>query len=342
MLEAPGAALPRVAAALSGRDDGGGTAGARLARAPAGDAETAPSGLRDALLLRGAADRLRPETARALYGGLRTASVSRLESFAACPFAHFLRLRPQAGDRRALRAHPPRRGRVLPRRRARLSGRGDGRTATSTPTAPDARMERVAETLLAPLREGPLGQSARTRAEERRLKNVARTAARLLTEQLCRHAVPPRGAGGALRPRRRRAPVCAWARAENVRALRLHRPRGPLGGGKALRARCSTTSAARRPFDLAEAYAGLQLQLLVYLAAAAKRRGALAAGAFYFRMDEGYVLTPETDPAAVAEASAQGAAHGRADGGRRGRLRGQFRRAQALLQGRARPLRARG
>ena len=49
------------------------------------------------------------------------------------------------------------------------------------------------------------------------------------------------------------------------------------------------------------AYAGLQLQLLIYLAAAAKKRGALAAGAFYFRMDEGYILTPETDPAAVAE-----------------------------------------
>ena len=56
-----------------------------------------------------------------------------------------------------------------------------------------------------------------------------------------------------------------------------------------------------KPFSLAEAYAGLQLQLLIYLAAAAKKRGALAAGAFYFRMDEGYILTPETDPAAVAE-----------------------------------------
>ena len=56
-----------------------------------------------------------------------------------------------------------------------------------------------------------------------------------------------------------------------------------------------------KPFSLAEAWAGLQLQLLVYLAAAAKRRGALAAGAFYFRMDEGFILTPETEPAAVAE-----------------------------------------
>ena len=55
-----------------------------------------------------------------------------------------------------------------------------------------------------------------------------------------------------------------------------------------------------KPFSLAEAWAGLQLQLLVYLAAAAKKRGALGAGAFYFRMDDGYVLTQQTDPQAVA------------------------------------------
>ena len=257
------------------------------------------SGLREALALRGAVDRLRPETARALYGGLRTASVSRLESFAACPFAHFLRygIKPEIIEPYAL---TPRDEGVFFHAAVRgLLGEAmaDG---DFDPDRADARMERVAETLLAPLREGPLGQSARTRAEEKRLKGVARTAARLLAEQLCRFALPPRGAGGALRPgRRRRLP--ARGRGRDC-ALYGSIDRVDLWEGERPYARVLDYKRGSQPFSLAEACAGLQLQLLIYLAAAAKKRGALAAGAFYFRMGEGYILTPETDPAAVAEA----------------------------------------
>src|SRR5699024_8077624 len=89
MLEAPFAALPRVAAALSGEMTAAQQrALTALARLP--ETRKYLSGLREALALRAAVDRLRPETARALYGALRTASVSPLESFAACPSPPFL------------------------------------------------------------------------------------------------------------------------------------------------------------------------------------------------------------------------------------------------------------
>ena len=297
MLEAPGAALPRVAAALSGEMTAAEQrALASLARLP--ETRGQLLGLRDALLLRGAADRLRPETARALYGGLRTASVSRLESFAACPFAHFLRygLTPEIVEPYAL---TPRDEGVF--FHAAVRGFLDEAMADGDfdPERADARMERVAETLLAPLREGPLGQSARTRAEERRLKNVARTAARLLTEQLADTQFRPVGLEVRFGPDDGSA--CLRVGAGKTCALYGSIDRVDLWEGEKPYVRVLDYKRGSRPFDLAEAYAGLQLQLLVYLAAAAKRRGALAAGAFYFRMDEGYVLTPETDPAAVAE-----------------------------------------
>ena len=297
MLEAPRAALPRVAAALSGEMTAAERAAlSALARLPGTRASL--EGLREALALRGAADRLRPETARALYGGLRTASVSRLESFAACPFAHFLRygLKPEIIEPYAL---TPRDEGVFFHAAVRGFLREAMEDGDFDPERAEARMERVAETLLAPLREGPLGQSARTRAEEKRLKGVARTAARLLTEQLGDTQFRPVDLELSFGPED--GDACLRVGAGETCALYGSIDRIDLWAGEKPYVRVLDYKRGSKPFSLAEAWAGLQLQLLVYLAAAAKRRGALAAGAFYFRMDEGFILTPETEPAAVAE-----------------------------------------
>ena len=297
MLEAPRAALPRVAAALSGEMTAAERAAlSALARLP--ETRASLEGLREALALRGAADRLWPETARALYGGLRTASVSRLESFAACPFAHFLRygLKPEIIEPYAL---TPRDEGVFFHAAVRGFLREAMEDGDFDPERAEARMERVAETLLAPLREGPLGQSARTRAEEKRLKGVARTAARLLTEQLGDTQFRPVDLELSFGPEDGDACLCVGA--GETCALYGSIDRIDLWAGEKPYVRVLDYKRGSKPFSLAEAWAGLQLQLLVYLAAAAKRRGALAAGAFYFRMDEGFILTPETEPAAVAE-----------------------------------------
>lgn len=298
MLEAPFAALPRVAAALSGEMTAAQQrALTALARLP--ETRKYLSGLREALALRAAVDRLRPETARALYGGLRTASVSRLESFAACPFTHFLNygIKPEIIEPYAL---TPRDEGVFFHAAVRglLGEMMDG--GDYDPDRACARMERVAETLLAPLREGPLGQSARTRAEEKRLKGVARTAARLLAEQLCDSRFRPVGLEVRFGPDD--GDACLRVGAGRDCALYGSIDRVDLWEGERPYARVLDYKRGSQPFSLAEAWAGLQLQLLIYLAAAAKKRGALAAGAFYFRLGEGYILTPETDPMAVAEA----------------------------------------
>ena len=298
MLEAPDAALPRVAAALSGAMTGAEwRALVSLAHLPG--ARKQLDGLREALALRGAVDRLQPGTARALYGGLRTASISRLESFAACPFKHFLSygLKPEIIEPYAL---TPRDEGVF--FHAAVRGLLGGLMADGDfdPDRASARMEQVAETLLAPMREGALGQSARTRAEERRLKGVARTAARLLAEQLCDSQFRPVGLEVRFGP----DDGDACLRVGTGRDCTLYGSidRVDLWEGDKPYVRVLDYKRGTQPFSLVEAWAGLQLQLLVYLAAAAKKRGALAAGAFYFRLGEGYILTPETDPGAVAEA----------------------------------------
>ena len=297
LLEAPEAALPRVAAALSGEM---GEAEKRALFALARQENMRPrlSALRDALDMRSAAQRLRPETAQALYGGLRTASVSRLEAFAACPFAHFMRygLKPEIIEPYALTTrdegvffHAAIRG--------FLSEMMDG--GTPDPERAEASMERVADALLIPLRDGPLGQSALSLAGERRLRGVAKTAARLLAEQLTDSDFRPVGLEVRFGPDDGDATLRVGA--DGRCALYGSIDRVDLWEADSPYVRVMDYKRGSKPFSLAEAWAGLQLQLLVYLAAAAKKRGALPAGAFYFRMDEGYILTPETDPQAVAE-----------------------------------------
>lgn len=296
LLEAPRAALERVAASLSG---GAAPAEREALRALAILPETHEKlqRLLGALDLRAAADRLQPQTARKIYGGLRAASVSRLETFAACPFSHFMRygLKPEIVEPYAL---TPRDEGVFFHDAVRgfLGEVMDG--GDLDPERAAARMERVAETLLAPLREGPLGQTALSRAEERRLKGVARTAARLIVDQLADSHFRP--VGLEVRFGEDDADACLRVGTGGDCALygAIDRVDEWSDEGGAF-VRVMDYKRGSKPFNLVEACAGLQLQLLVYLAAAARMRGARPAGAFYFRMDEGYVLTPETSPEAV-------------------------------------------
>lgn len=298
MLEPPGAAVARVAAAL-----GGGALSRREAnvlRALSGLKNARPQllGLRAALDLRAAADRITPDAARRLYGALNRASVSRLELFAACPFAHFMRygLRPELLEPYAL---SPRDEGVFFHDALRGLLAQIIRGENLDPESAAGRMDEVAQTLLKALRTGPLGQSAVSLAEERRLRGVARTAATLLVEQLRDSCFRPVG-------------LELRFGQDGEEALRVGKQGDCTLYGAIDRVdewqdastryvRVIDYKRGNRPFDPDAAWNGLQLQLLVYLAAAAKARSGRPAGAFYFRMDEGYVFTSGTDPAAVDE-----------------------------------------
>ena len=299
LYEAPDAALSRLSAALCEELSPAQERALRsLAASPEHRARL--EALEGALASRGAADRLRPETARRLFDGLTQASVSRLEAFAACPFSHFMRyaIRPEIIQPYALTPrdegtffHAAVRGFL-----SDVMQRGELDSERAA-----ARMDQVSETLLAPLREGPLGQSALSRAEERRLRDVARTSARLIVEQLADSHFEPVGLEVRFGPEDGDATL----RVGEGRDCALYGSIDRIDEwreGEARFVRVLDYKRGSRPFSMAEAWAGLQLQLLVYLAAAAKKRGALAAGAFYFRMSDGYLLCEDTRPEAVEAA----------------------------------------
>ncbi len=344
---APDAAVTHIARALTGGGNSGKTA------APGGSAGTgspddadvsalaALSALPDAhdalLRLQGAMDRRRAAdslsraTAERLYGVIRRASISRLERFAACPFAHYVQygLEPEVvepykltardeGDfyHDAVRAFLAAHGRTLPEMTA-----GEA----------EAAMGALADRLLDELALGPLGESAVSRADRRRLRATACTAAGTLREHLSGSSFAPgavevrfgqddgdarlilesRDGDCILEGRIDRldiAPAIEDEDEEEDLAAAAEggesAPDGEIPPQKTASpyVRVIDYKRGNRAPDPTELFGGLQLQLPVYLGAAMRSAGAESAGAYYFRVDEGLVTTQSSDEKEVEAA----------------------------------------
>ncbi|MBQ3424693.1 MAG: PD-(D/E)XK nuclease family protein [Clostridia bacterium] len=245
------------------------------------------------------AEALSPAVAARLYGDLRTQSISRLETFAWCPFAYFARygLRPERIDPWALT--PRDEGSFLHEAvRAFLSQSASDLNDLAEAAARD-RMDAIAERLLDAMAEsGPLGDSALAQAERRRLKATAGACAAVLAEHMRGSRFSPAALESDFGPE------------DGARRIALSGPEG----GCTLEGRIDRVDAweeggylrvidykrGGRPLALDEVYHGLSLQLPVYLAASVKRHGAGSAGVYYFPLEEGILSTQSTDPAEVA------------------------------------------
>lgn len=243
-------------------------------------------------------EQLSPDTAKKLYGEISSASVTRLELFARCPFAHFMRyaLSPERVEPYALTVRDEG-GFYHDAVRSFLSaGMADAQNMDIE--VADRRMDEICDVLLDGLERESLLDSAVSRAEKRRLRATARAAAEALVGQL---------AGSEF------APVeleLEFGRADSA-AIRLN----TQGGECVLEGRVDRIDRWESPDEdflrvidykrgntalrLCEAYYGLQLQLIVYLAAAMRRRGGEGAGVYYFRIDEGIVKDQSTDPTVI-------------------------------------------
>ena len=252
----------------------------------------------DALRYGEAAESLKPDTAKKLYGDIQRQSITRLERFARCPFAYFTQygLKPE---------------RIEP---YRLSAKDEGSFFHDAVhefllqsmddlnriefDEAQARMDVIADHLLDDMAaRGPLGDSAVAMAERRRLKSTARVCAGVLTEHMRGSRFSPaaletdfgREDGPATLIVNASTGRCAlegridrvdeWVQGDYLRVIDYKR------GGKAL--------------QLDEVFHGLSLQLPVYLAAAMKKRGKRSAGVFYFNLDEGIVSCQSTFPGDV-------------------------------------------
>ena len=259
---------------------------------------TAFGQVRSALDRRSAADRISPAVARAIYGELKRQSISRLESFAQCPFAYFTQygLRPERIEPFQLSVQDE--GTFFHEAvHAFLLKSMDDLSSLEIPEA-EARMDAIADGLLDQLAEhGPLGDSATSLAERRRLKATARTCAGVLAEHMrgSRFAVSALETAFGREDGAARLVVDASSGA-CVLEGRIDRIDRWLEGGYL---RVIDYKRGGRPLNLDAVYHGLSLQLPVYLAAAMKRLGALSAGVYYFSLDEGIVSIQSTDPYAV-------------------------------------------
>jgi len=318
---APRAAASHAARALSGLSGGepahrwdtaalvglGRIAGSTDGAPPAQEPSAAPE-VREALRQIGAAldrdgsaDALDPGTARALYGSLRRQSISRLELYAQCPFAYFTRygLRPERLEPYQL--NPRDEGQFFHDavHEFLLASMEDLNTLDADEAG--RRMDAIADRLLDALaQDGPLGESAVSLAERRRLKATARTCAAVLAAHMAGSRFSPAAletdfgtedgparltvsaAGGDCTLEGRIDRIDEWAEGGFLRVIDYKR------GGKSL--------------ALDEVYHGLSLQLPVYLAAALRRRREQSAGVYYFNLDEGILTTQSTDPAEVEAA----------------------------------------
>lgn len=244
-------------------------------------------------------EQLRTDTAKKLYGALSSASVTRLELFGRCPFAHFMRyaLAPQRTEPYRLTVRDEG-GFFHDAVRSFLAGSmGDiGRIDAETA---DRRMDEISDILLDGMAGAELFDTAVSRAEKRRLRATARAAAEALVGQLSGSEFAPvelelefgREDGAALRLRTQGAPCALEGRVDRIDEWEA--PSEDF-------LRVIDYKRGNTELRLCEAYYGLQLQLIVYLAAAMRRRGAAGAGVYYFKIDEGIVSDQSTDPDAIA------------------------------------------
>ena len=243
-------------------------------------------------------EQLRPETAKRIYGALSEVSVTRLEAFGRCPFQHFMRyaLAPEKVEPFELTVrdegsffHDAVRG-FLEETRADI--------ARMAPQDAQAVMDEVSDILLERMEAGEKFDSAVRLAERRRLKATARSAAEALVRQLAGSKFTPvelelsfgKGDGAALSLRTAEGPCALEGRIDRVDEY-VAPPEGFL--------RVIDYKRGNTELRLCEAYYGLQLQLITYLAAAMNRRGEEGAGVYYFKIDEGIVPDQSVDAAEI-------------------------------------------
>ena len=289
MLIAPDAALEAMSVQLSAAADGREALGERYAQAYAALARSSQG--REKLLAvtrqlgEEAEKQLDRSQARALYGR-PVMSVSRLETFAQCPYRHFVRygLSPQQElkpgvDRAELGTLYHEAAECFTRAITKLP---------EFPHVDEETCRRIMDEAAAPLieqwRRSPLGESERGAAIARRIRKTAHRAATSIARQFATSQFAPMcfemvfGRDGA-------APIILQLADGSHVYLQGRIDRIDVLDGETKHIRVIDYKSGVKKFDPTMAYYGIQLQLLIYLAAAMENTpGTQPAGFFYCRI----------------------------------------------------------
>ena len=294
MLCAKAPALEALAVELSEVADGRRTLGEKYALTAAALAAD-DAGERELLgVTRGlgnpAEKKLQGSLARALYGR-PVSSVSRLETFAQCPYKHFVRygLVPKREQQPGVDAAEL--GTLYHEAAERFTN-----AVTALPDFPDVSAEtcdRLMDEAVSPLidawRESPMGESRRGEAVAKRIRRTAKRTARNIVSQYADSSFRPMQMEFAFGQNGLSPIVLELSDGSFVYLQgRIDRVDVMTDGGL----RIIDYKSGSHRFDPTLVYWGLQLQLLLYLAAAVSRvPGAHATGFFYCRIADPTIKT---------------------------------------------------
>ena len=292
---APEAAAIGAAVELSGGSlsESGRAAIGALARSKEG--ENALNGLQTALSQTIGSEEIGESLSRRVYGPLQKVSVTRLEAFAGCPFAHFVKyaLRPEREETMELNARDE--GNFYHDAVRRFLEDANGRLPTMTPEEAVQKMNEISDDILTGALKNVVGDQFVARANARKMRRTAARAARTLNDQL---------RGSDFKPFELEMEF-----GEGSASLRLSETNTRLEGrvdridkmedcGERYLRVVDYKRSAQKP-GAAEIYYGLQLQLILYLAEAIRKYGGKCAGAFYFCVRDPVVNTQSMDEAAI-------------------------------------------
>lgn len=237
--------------------------------------------------------KLSPKTAKSLYGKNILSSVSRLERFAACPFAYFAEYGLKARPRQLYQLRTPDLGnlfhQVLEQFAATLKKDGiSWQTLTQEET--ERRMDAAVDEAAPHLGNEILLDSAANRYLIKRLKRISRRAGWTLVRHIQSGMFEPAGYEVGFGPHEALPPIVIGMSDGSKLILRGKIDRIDLldaEGNKFVK--IIDYKSGTKAFDFQDIYYGLQLQLLLYLDAYLKNHGTDSyrpGGVFYFRITD--------------------------------------------------------
>jgi ATP-dependent helicase/nuclease subunit B len=235
---------------------------------------------------------IKQENARKIYSRPLYTSVSRLESYIACPFSYFIRYGLKAKERRVFNLSAPDVGTfihtVIDRFSTSLNKSGkDWRTVDKEWCGKE--ISNIVDNLLSGLSRPVLRSTGRYRYLSERLKRILTRAIWVIAEHIRRGGFEPIGYELAFGQDGEFPPiVLQLPSGEEVRLTGRVDRVDALKAEEGTYIRIVDYKSGSRSFKLSDVYYGLQIQLVAYMDAILNGTGrkALPAGIFYFRIDD--------------------------------------------------------
>lgn len=255
----------------------------------------------DGLFHRNQEDTIGRNASRLLYSAPIRASISRLETYSSCPFAHFVRYGLRPRERRMYTVEAPDLGVVFHRTIEEFTNKlaedkADWRTMDENRI--NEILDEVMDDIIPTYNNGVLQSTNRYKYLANRLKRISRRAVWLLTDHVKRSGFDPIGHEVSFGEKGKYPPI--EIELENGEKLllegRIDRADVYMEDGDVY-INVIDYKSGSQDFDLSEAYYGLKLQLLVYLEALLneyQRRitgKARPGGIFYFKIDDPLINT---------------------------------------------------